>query len=106
MPRPATSGWQPGILALGDRARLQSLLDLAGFASARIEAVEMTWRFADANEYWRFLVDLTALGPLVRTLPEAARKSVREAIDTRLAQFTRDDEIALSSRCWCGVAVR
>jgi len=101
-----TSGWQPGILALGDRSRLQALLDDAGFASTRIEGVDMTWTFADADAYWTFLVDLTAFGPLVRSLPNAARDAVRAAIDARLASFAGAGGIALPSRCGCGVAVR
>ncbi len=105
LPSPA-SGWQPGILALADRGRLQALFDRAGFTVLQIEGVEMTWTFASPEEYWSFLVELTALGPLVRSLPEAARESVREAIDARLAAFTHSDGIALPSRCWGGVAVR
>jgi ubiquinone/menaquinone biosynthesis C-methylase UbiE len=105
LPR-ATSGWQPGILALGDRTRLEALLGGAGFASTDIEAVDMTWPFAGADDYWRFLVDLTALGPLVRSLPDPARDAVRATIDARLAPFTRAGEIALPARCWCGVAIR
>jgi ubiquinone/menaquinone biosynthesis C-methylase UbiE len=103
---PPASGWQPGILALADRARVQTLLDDVGFASSHIEGVDMTWTFADAADYWTFLVELTALGPLIRSLPNAARDAVRAAIDERLASFTRADGIALPSRCWCGVATR
>jgi hypothetical protein len=105
LPRPSGE-WRPGILALADRARLDALVADAGFSSTTIEAVDMAWRFADANDYWRFLVDLTALGPLVRSLPDAAREAVRAAIDERLTHFARDGEIALPSRCWCGVLVR
>jgi SAM-dependent methyltransferase len=105
LPKPSPE-WQPGILALGDRARLDSLVAGAGFASASMESVDMTWRFADASDYWNFLVDLTALGPLVRSLPDAARHAVRATIDERLQRFTRAGEIALPARCWCGVAIR
>jgi len=103
---PAASGWQPGILALGDRARVDALLGAAGFTSTQIEAVDMEWTFKNADEYWSFLVDLTALGPLVRSLPAAARSAVRDAIDRRLGDFARGDDIVLPSRCWCGVAMR
>jgi ubiquinone/menaquinone biosynthesis C-methylase UbiE len=105
LPRP-TAGWQPGILALGDRTRLQALVDDAGFSSAHVEAVDMTWRFADADDYWRFLVDLNALGPLVRSLSDPARDAVRRAIDERLKPFTRAGEVALPARCWCGALIR
>lgn len=103
---PPSPGWQPGILALADRARLQGLLDGAGFASTHVEDVDMTWTFVDADEYWTFLVDLTALGPLLRSLSDAARRTVRDAIHRRLAPFTRADGISLPSRCWGGVAIR
>ena len=100
------SGWQPGILALADRARLQALLDGAGFTSTHIEGVDMTWTFANVGEYWTFLVELTALGPLVRSLPDRVRDGVRAAIGERLAPFTRAGDIALPARCWSGIAIR
>ena len=105
LPRP-TGAWQPGILALGDRARLQSLLDDAGFSSTRLEAVDMAWRFADAKAYWDFLIELTALGPLIRSLPNESREAFRTRLTERLAPFTRPDGVTLPSRCWGGVAVR
>lgn len=105
MPKP-TAEWRPGILALGDRARLDSLVAGTGFTSTSVETVDMTWRFADTSAYWNFLVDLTALGPLVRSLSEPARQAVRATIDERLARFTHGGEIAMPSRCWCGVAIR
>ncbi|HEV8215253.1 MAG TPA: methyltransferase domain-containing protein [Gemmatimonadaceae bacterium] len=105
LPRPS-NGWHPGILALADRTRLLTLIDRAGFASVHIEPVDMTWTFADADDYWTFLVDLTALGPLVRSLPEETRKKFRSAIDDAVARFASGDQIALPSRCWCGVVAR
>jgi len=105
--RPAASSeWQPGILALGDRTRLQALVDDAGFASTHLEAVGMSWQFASTDHFWDFLANSTALGPLVRSLPDAARNEVRARIDDRLAAFARDGTITLPARCWCGVAVR
>ena len=105
LPPPSTK-WRPGILALADRARVQSLLDDAGFTATKIEAVDMTWTFRDADDYWAFLVDLTALGPLVKSLPIAARDAMRAAIDRALTPFTHADGIALPSRCWVALGVR
>ena len=105
LPKP-TGGWQPGILALADRSRLLTLIDRADFAAVHIEPVDMTWTFADADDYWAFLVELTALGPLVRTLPVKTRDKFRLAIDDQLRRFTTPTGVALPSRCWCGVASR
>jgi len=103
---PAPAAWRPGILALGDRERLQSLLDGVGFASVSIEPVDMAWTFRNTDEYWTFLIDLTALGPLVRSLSDEARAAVRKSIDEKLVAFTHDNGIVLPSRCWCGIAIR
>jgi len=105
LPRP-TGQWQPGILALGDRTRLESLLDGAGFSSAHIETTSMAWRFPNAAAYWKFLIDLTALGPLIRMLPAASRDAFRAALDERLVQFTGGDGVTLPAKCWCGLAIR
>jgi hypothetical protein len=103
---PPSSEWQPGILALGDRARLEALVGSVGFASFDLTTVDMTWRFADAESYWRFLLDVTALGPRVRALSDVERDAVRTTIDERLRSFTSAGGVALPARCWCGVAIR
>ncbi len=104
--KPSSSGWQPGILALADRARVEALLTSAGFRSCQLETVDMTWRFTGPEDYWSFLVDLTALGPLVASLPDEARAAVRTKVNERLRRFTSGDHIDLPARCWGGVAVR
>ena len=102
---PPGAEWKPGILALADRTRLESLLDGAGFASPRLEPVEMAWTFADAADYWTFLVRTTALGPLIRSLPDAARDAVHAEVDRRIAPFASATGITMPSRCWGGIAV-
>lgn len=101
---PPTPG--PGIFALADRPRLQALLDEAAFASTDIEAVDMTWTFADLDAYWHFVLDVSALGQLIRALPAAAQEELRAGLADNLATFKRAGELALPARCWCGVASR
>ena len=103
---PPSSEWRPGILALADRARLQALLDGPRFTSTHIEAVDMSWSFANADGYWSFLMEVTALGPVVRALPEPVRASVHSKVDDRLASFTGSNGVELPARCWCGLAIR
>ncbi len=104
---PAPSGdWQPGILALADRTKLHSLMAGAGFTSIEVELVAMTWTFASLDEYWAFLVDVTALGPLVRTLPEEDRIRFRTTLSERLAPYASAEGIALPSECWGARALR
>ena len=103
---PPSAEWTPGILGLGDRARLQSVIDPAGFTSAKIETVNMAWPFANADEYWQFLEQMTALGPIFRGLPADARLNVRAVIDARIAPFTSSSGVSLPARCWCGLLRR
>jgi ubiquinone/menaquinone biosynthesis C-methylase UbiE len=104
--RPSAGEWQPGILALGDRARLQALLDATGFASTHVEPVDMQWTFPNADAYWTFVAETTALGPIVRSLSDTARDAVRATINQRLAVYTQPGGVVLPSRCWGGVAIR
>jgi ubiquinone/menaquinone biosynthesis C-methylase UbiE len=96
----------PGILSLGDRAHLEKLLEQTRFASFRLESVAMTWRFPDLETYWRWLVDLTALGPTIRSLSAAEAAVVRADIDARAKPFHEGNALALPGLCWCGFATR
>jgi ubiquinone/menaquinone biosynthesis C-methylase UbiE len=96
----------PGILSLHDRAHLEALVEQAGFASFRMESVAMSWRFPDLETYWRWLVDLTALGPTLRSLSAADAAIVRADIDQRAKPFHEGSELALPALCWCVLATR
>jgi len=102
---PPSAGWTPGILALADRTRLESLVDAAGFKNVELELVAMTWTFKDIDDYWRFLIELTALGPRIRSLPDGERTRFRETLDARLRPFARTDRLDLPAECWGCVAI-
>jgi SAM-dependent methyltransferase len=104
LPPPAAE-WQPGILALADRSRLQALLDGAGFKST-LEIIDMAWTFADFDEYWAFLTELSALGPVFRSLTGAGRDGVRQRMSAHLAAYTGPDGVTLPAQCWGGLAIR
>lgn len=103
---PPSTDWTPGILALADRSRLHALVDAAEFASTSFESIDMAWTFAAPDDYWAFLEEMSALGPLLRSLAGDARAAVRSAIDARIAPFTNNAGVALPARCWGGLAIR
>jgi ubiquinone/menaquinone biosynthesis C-methylase UbiE len=105
LPAPGTD-WQPGILALGNRDRLQKLLHDAGFSTSTIEAIDMAWTFASLDAYWTWLSDVTALGPVFRGLSEGDRVSVRAAIDKGVHSFVNAGRLSLPARCWGARAIR
>ncbi|HEX3451826.1 MAG TPA: methyltransferase domain-containing protein, partial [Solirubrobacteraceae bacterium] len=49
---PAAQAGAPGPFALGDRERVRELLDEAGFADVRVEALELHRMHADFDEFW------------------------------------------------------
>lgn len=98
--------WRPGILGLADRTRFETMLKSAGFSRVDVERVSMTWTFADSNEFWTFLVEVTALGPTLRALSKADGAAVRAAIDEHLETYLSETSIALPAECWGVLAIR
>jgi ubiquinone/menaquinone biosynthesis C-methylase UbiE len=86
MPAPRSDA--PGILALGDRARLEALFAQAGFTGLEVEEVAFTWTFEDADEYWGFLTDAAgALAMVIARLDDEERAAVRAQIADALGPF-------------------
>ncbi len=86
----------PGILALGDEVRLRSLFAGAGFSEPRIDEIEITWRFADADDYWEFLTTAAgAIAMVLGRLDEDECERVREQIVERVESFESAGGIAL-----------
>lgn len=93
---PANAAWSPGILALSDPARLEELLVAAGFSEVRIDAVEFTWRYADADAYWTFIVRAAgALAMVIGRLDPAERDAVRAEVAEGLASAEPADGFEL-----------
>jgi SAM-dependent methyltransferase len=94
MPPPERGG--PGILALADPDRLRGLLAGAGFSAPRIEPVPLTWRFADAGDYWGYLTEVAgAIALVLVRLDDGERAQVRALIAERVAPYAGDDGLAL-----------
>ena len=105
-PQPS-SEWQPSILALADRARVEALVTDAEFASLAIEDVGFAWTFPNTGEYWTFLEQTSAMGPVLRALPDDTRASIRASIDSGIAQFVGSDgSVTLPAKSHCALAVR
>jgi SAM-dependent methyltransferase len=96
MPPPQSGA--PGILALGDPARLVGLFTGAGFSAPRIEEVAFAWTFRDADEYWAFINEAAgALAMVIARLDDAERAAVRERIARELEPFRDGDVIELAA---------
>jgi hypothetical protein len=93
---PAPQSGAPGILALGDRARLEALFAQAGFTSLDVEEVAFTWTFDDVDDYWAFVNDAAgALAMVIARLDDDERAAVRAQVADGLAPFRDGGGIAM-----------
>jgi hypothetical protein len=69
---------QPGVFALSDPARIETLVLGAGFEPPEITKVPMSWKFGSFEDYWAFTLDKAgALAMIIEQLLEAEQGSVR-----------------------------
>ena len=93
-PRPDPQS--PGIFAMADAERVRSLIQDAGFGLPSLETVEVSWRFANFDEYWRFVTELAgAISVLLRAMPEADREAVRSLVERAVENFRADGGLEL-----------
>jgi len=86
----------PGILALGDRERLESLLTEAGFTELLVDEVPLTFRHRDFEGYWQFLTEVAgAIAALIESLPSGEQSAAKKTIATAVSPFQTENEIAL-----------
>jgi ubiquinone/menaquinone biosynthesis C-methylase UbiE len=91
MATPSPEPGQPGMFAFAKSGRIEALLHEAGFAEVEVEAVDVAFHYADEDAWWEDRVALSV--PFADALARAdadRRDRLREAIDTRLAEY-RDE---------------
>jgi SAM-dependent methyltransferase len=79
---------QPGIFALADPARIETLVTESGFRAPSIVEVRMQWPFGSFEDYWAFVLEkVGALATIIEGLPPAdqgaVRASVRDVVGSR-----------------------
>ncbi len=96
----------PGPFALGDPARVRGLLEQAGFAETRVEAVDVEQRHESFDAFWETMLDLSReLHDLVLAQPEAEIEQIRSSLAARLTPYTAaDGTLAVPGRSLVAVA--
>jgi len=86
--RPANGA--PGPFALGDRERVLELLQRAGFAEVRVEAIDLLRRHASFEEFWSSTLDLSRVfHDAVLARPETEIAEIEASVAARFAPYTR-----------------
>jgi SAM-dependent methyltransferase len=83
---------KPGPFTLGDEERVRELLEQAGFADVRVEALELHRRHASFAEYWESTLDLSrSMHDAVMSAPAAAIPEIEAAVQARFAPYEAQD---------------
>jgi SAM-dependent methyltransferase len=78
----------PGPFALGDEDRLRELLEQAGFAEIRVEALDLHRRHASFAEFWETTLNLSrATHDAVMSRPAAEIAGLEAAVRARFAPY-------------------
>jgi ubiquinone/menaquinone biosynthesis C-methylase UbiE len=82
----------PGPFRLGDEARVRELLEEAGFAEVRVEALDLTRRHTSFEELWDSTLDLSRnFHDAVLSRPAAEIEQVKLSLAERFGRYTSPD---------------
>jgi SAM-dependent methyltransferase len=93
---PSPEPGQPGMFAFAPPGRVEALLEAAGFAEVEVEALDLAFAYADEDAWWEDRVALSVpFADALARVDADRRDRLREAIDTRLAEY-RDESGGLT----------
>lgn len=83
---------EPGMFDLADPGALRDLLEDAGFFDVVVEEVEVTFEYADVEDFWATTRDLSRpFGDLVASLNARQEEDLRARVAAALAPFAAAD---------------
>ncbi|MGB9377107.1 MAG: class I SAM-dependent methyltransferase [Mycobacteriales bacterium] len=81
-----------GLFSLADHDDLRRLISAAGFADLDIENQPFQLRFADFDDYWRFILEFAGgVSILLRSFSDEQRAAVRQATESAIQEFRLSD---------------
>jgi hypothetical protein len=97
---------EPGPFAFAQPGRIEELLDAAGFDDVMVEALDLHFHYPSRDAVFETWLDLSPAGSdMLRELSPADHTRFRDALDERLAPFTRPDGgVELAGRTLVAVA--
>jgi hypothetical protein len=82
--------------ALSDANRLERMFVIAGFHEVRVERVQREDAIASYDEYWAPIeTGMGSLPQIYVSLSEADRRTVREAVNSRLSAFLSNGRLVM-----------
>jgi hypothetical protein len=91
---------EPSMFGFRDPARIEALLDEAGFDDIVVDTVDIVFEYESLDDWWDAQLEVSAtLAGLVGALTPAQRDDLRDAVDAALAEYVAPDgSVALPGR--------
>lgn len=94
----------PGVFALGDPARIETLVTGAGFERPQLEEVRLTWNYVDFAHFWNFITQAAGGIALVfEQLDDNETAEVRADIETRVEKYKTGSGYDMPGACINGL---
>jgi ubiquinone/menaquinone biosynthesis C-methylase UbiE len=83
--------YAPGIFAMADPARIDTLLTGAGFEPPQLREVHMKWTFESFDQFWRYTREIAgAIALVIAQLDDREREAVRRETESHFEDFAVD----------------
>lgn len=102
-PQPGT----PGPFSLGERDRLQTLIEQAGLIDVEVAEVEAKQRYDSLGAWWDEILEVSGpLATMLNALPEEDRAKIRTVALAKAEQFGAEDEAIFPASIVCAKALK
>ena len=100
---PPESG-APGIFAMAEPARIESLITGAGFEWPQLREVHMQWTFESFDEFWQYTLEIVgAIALVLAQLDDREREAVRHETQSRFEEFAANGRYEMPGVCINGL---
>ncbi len=95
----------PGQFAWADEGAVADNLERAGFVDYRVETVNFSFRFSDADEWWRHQVQTsTRTADADALMDDSTRQTILDELADAAAQYEQDGALVIPARTWVAEA--
>jgi hypothetical protein len=100
---PAESG-APGIFAMADPGRIETLMTEAGFERPHLHEIPMMWTFESFDQFWQYTLEIVgAIALVIAQLDDREREAVRSETQSRFEDFAAHGRYEMPGVCINGL---
>ena len=100
---PPESG-APGIFAMADPGRTETLMTGAGFERPHLHEIPLMWTFESFDQFWQYTLEIVgAIALVIAQLDEREREEVRQETQHRFEDFAANGRYEMPGVCINGL---